>query len=154
MISWRHVAWTGLVLFVGCGSGSPGRSSDRATAISPETFTEVYVALRAAARDAEDVAAFEAEKEKILERHGVSAEALMEFARTHGGDIPAMAELWSTLRKRLEQRDKATRATAEAPDTTPDLEMPPDSAALNGPDSVTSPASATLQQEDAPNGPP
>ncbi len=97
----RWLACVGLALLAGCGSGAPAAGSAPDAAVSRERFIELYAALRLAARETRDTLAFEVKKREILERHGVGEGALLEFARAHGGDIPAMVELWDSLDARL-----------------------------------------------------
>lgn len=125
----------GLVLLGGCGSGAPADSASGAPALTREKFIEVFVALREAARDAEDRSAFEERKREVLEKYGVDGEALLAFARSAGGDVQAMVQLWDTINARLTPRDSAEQQTSE-PSSDSTATTPPDSSALLHSDSV------------------
>lgn len=96
-----------LALFaVGCGAADPTAAPGEAK-LDADRFAEVYVELRAAALDASTRAEFEEKRQEILQRHGVTAEGLLEFAESHGSDARRMATLWDSMSARLTARDTA-----------------------------------------------
>jgi hypothetical protein len=92
--------------------------ADEATAptISTDRFISVIVALREAAAQTEDAAAFATERDRILRDAGVTDSALVEFARVHSRDVHRMRAIWDTIAVRLTPAE-ADRAP---PDETPE----------------------------------
>lgn len=95
------------LLAAGCGKTAPATGAERAQALSPEQFVEVYVDLRRAAHQAESPEQFDALKREVLHSHGISAQALLDFANAHGADLGKMSALWDTIRDRLSAADSA-----------------------------------------------
>jgi hypothetical protein len=108
-------AWLpGILLFaVGCGAAGPTAQRDAEDQIPVSTFIDVYVELRqAAARaDSAGVESFEAAKREILDRHGITEDALRAFAERRGDDVPTMAKAWETIRDRIAARDSSATGT-------------------------------------------
>lgn len=88
------------------GCGTSGTTEAASRTIDTEEFIEVYIALRRAAVEAGDSAAvFEAKKQEILDRHGVSGQDLLDYVERHAADIPAMVTVWDTIYRRLGRSD-------------------------------------------------
>ncbi len=96
--------------------GCTGTGGDPAggTALTPEQFIEVIVALREAEREVaeEDSAAalFEERKRAILDRHGTTEEELRGFIVAHHEELPVLQAAWDTITERL----KHARPAAES----------------------------------------
>lgn len=75
---------------------------ESASTVDRETFIRVYVELRASALDSEDATLVEAARERILQRHGITAEELVAFADAHGADVEFMRDLWEEIETRLD----------------------------------------------------
>jgi nucleotide-binding universal stress UspA family protein len=95
------------LLAAGCGKTTPATEAERPAALLPEQFVEVYVDLRRAAHQAETPEQFDALKREVLRRHGLTAQALLDFANAHGADLDKMSALWDTIRDRLSAADSA-----------------------------------------------
>lgn len=141
-------ACAGLVLLGGCGSGAPADSASGSPALTREQFIEVFVALREAAREAEDQSTFEERKREVLEKYDVDAETLLAFARSAGGDVQAMVQLWDTINARLTPRD-STEQQASGPATDSTAAPPPDSSALPPSDSALPPSDSVATRQDS-----
>lgn len=90
----------GLLVVPGCGEGG---AEPREEGIDRETFVATYVDLRRAAiRDGPDPITPEA-RDRVLERHGVSSEELLEFVEIHGRDLEYMEAVWDTVEAILGQ---------------------------------------------------
>jgi hypothetical protein len=89
----------GLLLIAGCNSAEPPTATQR---LSRAQFIELYVSLRNAQDSARTSAEFDALKQQILERAGATSESLSQFAIEHTGQIAFMAEVWDSIRTRLD----------------------------------------------------
>lgn len=96
-----------------CGPTAPADEADDSVP-DRDTFIEVYLALRRAHATAPDSAAFEAEKERILERHDASAAALGAFLRRHADDADFIADLWETIGTRLTTPDTVSTVVGDS----------------------------------------
>ncbi|HSG49889.1 MAG TPA: hypothetical protein VLA43_18845 [Longimicrobiales bacterium] len=85
----------GLLALSGCGGGPDIPTIER------ETFIEVYVELRVAALGHDDATVTDAERERILSAHGVTAEELVAFAEVRGRDPTYMRDVWNEIEERL-----------------------------------------------------
>lgn len=84
------------------GSAALASCGDEPTAaIDRDTFVTVWVDLRTAAMAAPGGVVAPADRERILESHGVSEDDLLEFAEVHGGDVPFMVEVWAEVDARM-----------------------------------------------------
>ena len=83
-----------------CGGGTP--SSGAAGGLDRETFIRTYVDLRTEAVQAGTPELGEEARTRILERHGVTEEALMGFIEIHGEDVDFMRALWDEVEVRLD----------------------------------------------------
>lgn len=89
-----------------------GTSEPSPEAIDREVFIAAYVDLRVAAFSSEGDTITQAQREGILDRHGVTEGDLLSFAEVHGPDVPFMRGVWNEVEARLD----AARAL---PDTLP-----------------------------------
>lgn len=89
------LALLGAILPLWSCSPTPTATVDR------ETFVQVYVELRVAALESSDANLAEEDRERILQRHGVSAEDLISFAEVHGADPDYMLSVWTEIEDRL-----------------------------------------------------
>lgn len=95
------------LLLTACESGDagpqPGPDSESPT-ISREAFVSVYVDLRMAALRNPETEVTRAERERILEAHGVSSEELLQFVETRSREDPrGMQEIWAEIQDRIRQ---------------------------------------------------
>ncbi len=93
-----------LLSLSGCDDGVP--SSRDGTTIPRETFVEAMVDLREAAIRSGGEAPSAAERERILQEHGIGAEDLRTFVEIHGENVPLMNEVWSAVERRLVERQE------------------------------------------------
>jgi hypothetical protein len=92
-----------LAVSAACGDGDPATAG----LIDREVFIETFVELRLAAIRAGAFAVTPQERDEILGRHGVDADALLAFAGAHGGNPDYMTALWSEVDARLTARRDA-----------------------------------------------
>jgi hypothetical protein len=90
------------VIAVGLLTGLAGCNRDArpTTALSPDQFVDVVVALREAAVRAPDQASFEVERDRVLREAAVTDSMLLEFVRVRGRDIDAMRAVWDSVAAR------------------------------------------------------
>jgi hypothetical protein len=93
-----------LLLTAGCGSPEPDTPT-----MPRATFVDVMVELRQAADTLADPEAFNAERDRILARAGVSDSALVAFVRVHGAEPGRMAVIWDTIAARLVREEDRVR---------------------------------------------
>jgi hypothetical protein len=92
----RRFAAVGVFLLSACRGGwAPVEP------VSRTTFVEVIVALRRAANETPSQPAFETRKASILEEAGVTEADLLEYVRTHAGELEMMASVWDSIEVRL-----------------------------------------------------
>jgi hypothetical protein len=101
-----------LLMLVGCEQLRSDPSG-----MSRQDFITTMVELRRARKTTKAPAAYEAEKSRVLARHGTSAAALEEFVRVHGEDPTYMSAVWDSIANRLE---RPALDSASAPGATPD----------------------------------
>jgi hypothetical protein len=89
-----------LLALASCGGDTGPVASD---VIDRQTFVDTYVDLRLAAVQAPDFRVPSAERDQILQRHGVSAEDLVRFADAYGRDLELMNEVWSEIEARVQE---------------------------------------------------
>lgn len=93
--------------------------AQRENTISTAVFTRTMTALAIARAETHpDTAAFEARREAILENHGVSADDLRRFARSHGDDDDVMMRVYDRMRAAIDSlygRPGTRRAPADTP---------------------------------------
>ena len=82
-----------------CGDDGRGAEAD---AIDRDTFVATYVDLRRASLEAGGGAIEAADRERILQEHGVTEEDLLRFADVHGADVAYMRGVWDEVQARLE----------------------------------------------------
>jgi hypothetical protein len=70
--------------------------------VDRETFIQVYLELRVAALDSEDASIVQVDRERILEKYGITAEDMVAFADAHGSDVDYMRDLWNEIEIRLD----------------------------------------------------
>jgi hypothetical protein len=74
-----------------------------AAPLAQETFVEVMVALRRASTESADQADFEARKQVILERAGVTEDELRAYARRASRDARALSDAYDSISARLQR---------------------------------------------------
>ena len=91
---------------VSCKAGPGGESET----ISPESFVEAMVALRASG--VLDASGYlpEGEPERILAEQGLVPDDLRRFAETHGGDVVFMSSLWDEIERRVNEMRNLNRS--------------------------------------------
>ncbi len=93
--------------FVGaCGSDSGAPEE----VVSREDFVQTYVALRVAELRSRNRVISPEDRERILQEHGVTAEALVHFAENHGGDPTFMQGVWGEIENGLEEERSSPSA--------------------------------------------
>lgn len=98
-----------LLMLTSAGCGTPRPSEVGSGTIDTETFIEAYIALRRAAAVAGDSASgFEARKQEILDRHGISGQDLLDFVERRGADLPEMVTIWDSIYQRIGRQDSTT----------------------------------------------
>lgn len=80
----------------------PACTPETVDTVDRETFIRVYLELRAAALDAEDATLVQADRDRILEKYGITAEDMVAFADAHGSDVAFMRDLWNEIETRLD----------------------------------------------------
>lgn len=97
-----------LWLGAACSPGpEPAPAPD--TAMSREAFVDVYVALQRAALGSAQGVAAPSQRDRILEEHGTTEDAMLNFAEVHGGDAAFMNEVWDEVHQRLEDEGSQAR---------------------------------------------
>lgn len=102
--------WLPVLLTVGaivsCETGPGGESET----ISPESFVEAMVALRASG--VLDASGYlpEDEPERILAEQGLVPDDLRRFAEAHGGDVVFMSSLWDEIERRVNEMRNLNRS--------------------------------------------
>lgn len=95
---WRiAAALVALSAVTACGGSAPEDTIER------ETFIQAYVDLRVAALDTDSSRLADADRERVLSAHGISADDLLDFARVHAADLDYMREVWNEVELRLDQ---------------------------------------------------
>lgn len=82
--------------------------------IDRETFVATYVDLRLSALGVPTGIVTDAERTRVLEKHGVREDDLLGFADAWGSDPAAMRSIWEDVERRLRA------AAGESPDSTTD----------------------------------
>ena len=98
----RPSAFSLLVVSVACLSGCVGGGGPDDGALDRATFIDTYVDLRATALSTETGELSDALRAEVLERHGVSEDAMTGFVETHGQDVAFMQEVWDEIEVRLD----------------------------------------------------
>jgi len=70
--------------------------------IDRETFVATYVDLRSATIAGAELTLPNEERDRILARHGVEAESLLEFVEAYGRELDFMNQVWSEVQQRLD----------------------------------------------------
>lgn len=83
-------------------------------AISRETFVAAYVDLRKASLEGLGGPIDAAERERVLQEHGVEEDDLLRFAEVHGDDPGFMREVWEEIELRLQGPPPPDSAGASA----------------------------------------
>lgn len=92
----------GLLVLLAASACDPGFPSSEGDApIDRETFVAVYVELRIEALRWDGGRLPEAERDRILREHGVTADDLRGFVQTHGRNVPYMTEVWTEVDERM-----------------------------------------------------
>jgi hypothetical protein len=89
-----------LLLFLASVQGCRRSEPLPQTALSTERFVETVVALRSAAYETGDQAAFEARRQEILATAEVTDSMLLEFVRVRARDLEGMRTIWDTIAAR------------------------------------------------------
>ncbi len=93
------VALTAMALWTGACGGGPAASE---ATIDREAFVATYVDLRLSALGATSGEITDAERARVLDKHGVTEDDLLSFADAYGPDPAAMKEVWDSVRVRLQ----------------------------------------------------
>ena len=80
-----------------CSDSSPTAE----TAIDRETFVATYVDLRLSALGTQTGVITDAERTRVLDKHGVTEDDLVAFADAWGPDPLAMRGVWEEVQRRL-----------------------------------------------------
>ncbi|MGH7472259.1 MAG: hypothetical protein ACRENP_30275 [Longimicrobiales bacterium] len=89
----------GAFLAAGCSERNP---QSNVSGLSRDQFIELIVSLRNAQDSAKTPAEFETLKQQIFARAGASPESLSQFAAQHTGQVAYMAQVWDSIRTRLD----------------------------------------------------
>lgn len=79
----------------------PGCGPEEEATIPRETFVAAYVELRVAALERDDARVPDADRDRILAEHGVTAEDMVAFAEVRGRDPAFMRDVWAEIEERL-----------------------------------------------------
>lgn len=71
--------------------------------IDRQVFIDSWVELRIAALDTDSQRVATADRDSILERHGVTAEDLTRFADVHATDLDFMRDVWNDIELRMDR---------------------------------------------------
>lgn len=85
------------LLLPACGGGNTARDG----VIERETFIATYVDLRLSALGTTTGVIEPSERSRILEKHGVTTDAMEAFAEAWGDDPAAMQAVWAEVQRRL-----------------------------------------------------
>lgn len=88
----------GLLLATGACGGDP---DPVVPGVDRETFVATYVDLRLSALGAPTGVITDAERERVLQEHGVTEEGLLAFAEAWGSDPERMKAVWEEVQRRL-----------------------------------------------------
>lgn len=89
------------VLFIATtGCGSPRPVVEPEGLLETDEFIEVYLELRRAATSADSTADLAAIRAEILERHGVTAQDLLDFVEWWSNDLHGVSVIWDTIYQR------------------------------------------------------
>jgi hypothetical protein len=86
-----------IVLFVGAFACRPAEPEG----LDRDTFVDVIVALRKAAREFPDSTTFDVRKAALLREAGVTDSTLAAFIRIHNGDARFMAAVWDSIDRKV-----------------------------------------------------
>ena len=82
--------------------GTLACSGGTADSIDREVFIATYVDLRMAALETDSARIGTAERDEILQRHGVSADDMKTFTEVHAGDLEFMRDVWNEVEVRMD----------------------------------------------------
>ena len=82
--------------------GTLACSGGSADSIDREVFIATYVDLRMAALETDSARIGIAERDEILQRHGVSADDMKTFTEVHSGDLDFMRDVWNEVEVRMD----------------------------------------------------
>ena len=71
--------------------------------IDRQVFIDTWVELRIAALDTDSQRIAAADREAVLERHGVTADDLTRFAEVHATDLDFMRDVWNDIELRMDR---------------------------------------------------
>ena len=71
--------------------------------IDRQVFIDAWTELRIAALDTDSQRVAAADRDAILERHGVTAEDLTRFADVHATDLDFMRDVWNDIELRMDR---------------------------------------------------
>ncbi len=91
-----------LLTAAACGDDGATPPPDEAGTIARETFVEVYVDLRIAALRSEGRTIDAATRERILSRHDVTRDDLLEFVDVHGENPRFIRDVWGEVEARID----------------------------------------------------
>jgi hypothetical protein len=79
-----------------CTSGAPAETIER------DVFIDTYVDLRVAALDTDSGTVAAADRDAILEQHGVTEEELVAFADANSAELEFMRDVWTEVEERMD----------------------------------------------------
>ena len=91
------------MLLVAAAVGLVSCRREPAAPLAQETFIEIMVSLRRASTESADQADFEARKQVILERAGVTEDELRAYARRAPRDARALSDAYDSISARLQR---------------------------------------------------
>lgn len=94
------LVWVGL-LGAACADGGSPPSPEEAETIARDTFVATYVDLRLTALRDTTPSITEAERQRVLQDHGVTREDLLQFVEVHGQRVEFMRSVWDEVDERL-----------------------------------------------------
>ena len=93
--------WTAVVLTAAaCGGGDAHQAVEGV--IDRETFIAAYVDLRAETLAGSELTLPDEDRDRVLARHGVDADGLLNFVDTYGRELEFMNGVWVEVEARLE----------------------------------------------------
>lgn len=114
-----HRSAAGLLLLIAlllpaCDPGFPGPAEGET--IPEDAFVQAMVDLRRAAAEWEGRRLPDAERDSILEVHGLEPEDLLHFVEIHGTDVLYMSEVWARVEATFIARDAEAGEVPEPED--------------------------------------
>jgi hypothetical protein len=96
------------ITVAGCDKTHPATTASQT--IDSDKFIEVYVDLRRASAEGDSTSDFDSKKQEILDKHGLSAQDLLDYIEKNSADLRKMTTIWDTIHQRLGRRDTTAGA--------------------------------------------